>query len=51
MGQTHQNNFDHPLHEYEDFLFDKLKKKIRNNPNDARFSTIEQAYDNIHDFR
>jgi len=39
------------LHEYEDFLFDKLKNIMKNNPDDARFSTIEHAYNNVHDFR
>jgi len=37
------NKFEHPLFEYEDFLFDKVAKMIKKNPEEIRFSTIQTA--------
>jgi len=45
-----KNQFGNSLHEYEDFVFDKLPKMMRKNPEDVRFSTVSQASEHISDF-
>mmetsp|Transcript_7720 Transcript_7720/g.6833 ORF Transcript_7720/g.6833 Transcript_7720/m.6833 type:complete len:84 (+) Transcript_7720:212-463(+) len=47
---SEKNQFEHPLHEYEDFVFDKLPKMMRKNPEDVRFSTLAQASEHISDY-
>mmetsp|Transcript_17109 Transcript_17109/g.15073 ORF Transcript_17109/g.15073 Transcript_17109/m.15073 type:complete len:298 (+) Transcript_17109:9-902(+) len=42
--------FEHPLLEYEDFVYDKLSKLIRKDPDEVRYSTLEQANEHITDF-
>lgn len=43
--------FKHKLHEYEDYVYNIIPKKISQNPATVRFSEIDQTYDHVEDFR
>jgi len=44
------NKFEHPLFEYEDFLFDKVAKMLKKNRDEIRFSTIQTAGERVNDY-
>ncbi|CAI2375181.1 unnamed protein product [Moneuplotes crassus] len=46
-----KKKFDHPLHEYEDYLYNQLAKKFQSNPDEVRFSTFEQVTEHTSDWR
>ncbi|CAI2375771.1 unnamed protein product [Moneuplotes crassus] len=43
----HNPKFDHPLHEYEDFMYNHLAQKLQKNPEEVRFSTWEQTREKV----
>ncbi|CAI2374465.1 unnamed protein product [Moneuplotes crassus] len=45
-----EKSFKSSLHEYEDFVYDKLNKKMLENPDEVRYTTLEQAYEHIEDY-
>mmetsp|Transcript_1799 Transcript_1799/g.1587 ORF Transcript_1799/g.1587 Transcript_1799/m.1587 type:complete len:112 (+) Transcript_1799:181-516(+) len=49
IGPT-SNKFEHPMHEYEDFLYDKLFKKLKENPDEVRFTTIQLANEKVQEW-
>ncbi|CAI2376861.1 unnamed protein product [Moneuplotes crassus] len=42
-----KSQFEHPLHEYEDYVFNTLSKKIIANPEEVRYTELEQVTENI----
>mmetsp|Transcript_374 Transcript_374/g.349 ORF Transcript_374/g.349 Transcript_374/m.349 type:complete len:216 (-) Transcript_374:19-666(-) len=42
--------FESTLHEYEDYLYDNINKKIKDNPKEVRFTTIELASEHSSDW-
>ncbi|CAI2374395.1 unnamed protein product [Moneuplotes crassus] len=40
----------HPLKDFEDYIYNKLAFKMRVNPDEVRFSTLEHACDNTNDY-
>ncbi|CAI2372863.1 unnamed protein product [Moneuplotes crassus] len=48
--QNAQMSFEHPLFEYEHFLYEKLYPGVRENPDEIRFSTLEQTSEHTADY-
>ena len=43
--------FNHPLHEYEDFAYDKLPKMVKRDPEGIRYALFEQTFEKVADSR
>ncbi|CAI2371153.1 unnamed protein product [Moneuplotes crassus] len=45
-----RKQFDHSLHEYEDYLYNNLGNKVLEDPDQVRYSTIEHAVEHVYEF-
>ncbi|CAI2375074.1 unnamed protein product [Moneuplotes crassus] len=49
-GSKSNSNSTTTLQEHEDYLYNTIAKKLQNNPDEVRFSTIEQAHEPVYDW-
>ncbi|CAI2375446.1 unnamed protein product [Moneuplotes crassus] len=46
----HKRKIPTSLQEQENYLYNTVSKKLKNNPDEVRFSTLEQAYEPVYDW-
>ncbi|CAI2376552.1 unnamed protein product [Moneuplotes crassus] len=49
-GNIQKRTFDNTLQEYEDYFYNSLSKKLQSNPDEVRFSMIEQTFEHVYDW-
>ncbi|CAI2376195.1 unnamed protein product [Moneuplotes crassus] len=50
VKQEPKKRFEHSLHEYEDYVYNSLSKKILEDPKEVRYSELEQATEHVWDW-
>ncbi|CAI2375847.1 unnamed protein product [Moneuplotes crassus] len=49
-GLSSANKFEHSLHQYEDYVYNNLGKKILDDPAQVKYSTLEHAVEHIQEW-